>query len=181
MGLDLDYAQSAAFFEKILDGAPQFTWPHYFLAKIDLREGRTSDALRRLVTAADSALNMSVGRTTFLAATSLLLCMAGDCERALEGTAEAMQLATGGQQRAYALLAHVISLLALGRVEEARPLIDEAWRLDGNINPERYVFLFAKIGETEKARDILSDSRYDLRQNVRPALGDIDKTFTSIR
>jgi hypothetical protein len=112
--------------------------------------------------------------------------MARDCERALEGAAEAVKLATGGQQRADALAVQILSLLMLGRVEEARPLIDEAWRLNGSINPELYVFYFAQIGETGKARDILSDSHYDLTHHFYLALGylalgDIDKTFTSIK
>ncbi|MCH7744125.1 MAG: TIR domain-containing protein, partial [Proteobacteria bacterium] len=58
LGLDLDYAQSAAFFEQLLERFPRGPWQNYFLASIDLREGRTSDALRRLVTAADSAANL---------------------------------------------------------------------------------------------------------------------------
>ena len=186
LGFDLDYAQSTAIFERILEYNPQSPFPPVFLASIDLREGRSSDALRRLVTAVDSAANLSSQRSAFLLSTSLHLCMAGDCERALEGSAEAMKLATRGQRRAVALSIHILSLLALGRVEEARPLIDEAWRLDGSINPERYVFYFAQIGETGKARDILSDSRYDIRKHSNLAwgylaLGDIDKTFTSIK
>jgi TolB-like protein len=186
LGFDLDYAQSTAIFERILEYNPQSPFPPVFLASIDLREGRSSDALRRLVTAVDSAANLSSQRSAFLLSTSLHLCMAGDCERALEGSAEAMKLATRGQRRAVALSIHILSLLALGRVEEARPLIDEAWRLDGSINPERYVFYFAQIGETGKARDILSDSRYDLTHHFYLALGylalgDIDKTFTSIK
>jgi TolB-like protein len=186
LGLDLDYVKSTATFERVLQNIPQSLFTPVFLAGIDLREGRTSDALRRLVTAVDSAENLSSQRSEFLLSTSLYLCMAGDCERALEGSAEAIKLATGGQRRAEALSIHILSLLVLGRVEEARPLIDEAWRLDGSINPERYFFYFAQIGETGKARDILSNSRYDLTNHFYLALGylalgDIDKTFTSIK
>ena len=70
-------------------------------------------------------------------------------------------------------------------MEEVKPWIDEAWRLNGHISPERYIYAFAMIGETSKARDILADSRYELSNHFflalgHLALGDIDKTFTAI-
>ena len=96
-----------------------------------------------------------------------------------------MKLVAEGDARAQALHMHIFSLLTLGRVEEARPLIDDAWHLDGHISPERYIYAFAMIGETSKARDILADSRYELTDHFflalgHLALGDIDKTFTAI-
>lgn len=182
--LDLDYAQSATFWEQQLVRAPQGAWPHYFLASIDLREGRTSDARRRLVNVGDSANThfQAHERAALLVAMSVLQNVAGDYERALAGASEALKLAP----------AHVASwavpsqsLIMLGRVEEARRLIEEAWRLIGSTGAASFFALFAYIGEAGRARDILTDSRYDLRSPCLLAmghltLGDIDECFRSI-
>ncbi len=63
--------------------------------------------------------------------------------------------------------------------------IDEGWKLDRSETPERYILLFAYLGETDRAIEILSNPRYGLVNNYYLAmgylaLGDIDNTFKSI-
>lgn len=58
--------------------------------------------------------------------------------------------------------------------------------MGGTNNPARFVGLFVQLGETRRARDILSDPRYELTEggflaSGHLALGDIDSTFKSIR
>ena len=186
LALDLDYAQSKAFLERMLQVQPGDAWDLYFLANIDLREGRVSDALRRLVDVDDAAKSMQGDeRAALLGFSSILRCSAGDCEGALSDSEQAMKLVSAGDIRALALMARILGLLTLGNVEEVKPWIDEAWRLNGHISPERYIYAFAMIGEMAKARDILADSRYELTHHFflalgHLALGDIDKTFTAI-
>ena len=186
LALDLDYAQSKAFYGRMLQVNPGEAWSLYFLANIDLREGRVSDALQRLVAVDDAATSLkSYERAALLVVSSLLRCSAGDCEGALSNSEQAMKLVSAGDVRGVALMARILGLLTLGNVEEAKPWIDEAWRLNGHISPERYIYAFAMIGETAKARGILADSRYELTHHFflvlgHLALGDIDKTFTAI-
>ena len=186
LSLDLDYARAALFFQRLHETDPQDPWPLYFLAEIDLAEGRARDAMRWLVTASGfDTTRLGAQQAIFFTLVSHARCIAGDCEGALKGSGEAMKLVVEGDARAQALHMHIFSLLTLGRVEEARPLIDDAWHLDGHISPERYIYAFAMIGETAKARDILADSRYELTDHFflalgHLALGDIDKTFTAI-
>jgi TolB-like protein len=184
--LDLDYARAGSFFAQRAESRPQYPLHHVFLAEIDLREGRASESLRRLATAAAADITkLGAQQAIFFFILSNRQCMAGDCEGALSSSAKAIKLLSGGEAKTLGLTAHINNLLALGRVEEARPLIDEAWRLDGHISPERYIYAFAMIGETAKARDILADSRYEPTHHFYLALGhlslgDIDKTFAAI-
>ena len=73
----------------------------------------------------------------------------------------------------------------LGRIEEARPFVVQAWDLDRRVHPETYISLFARIGEGERSMRILNDPQYDLTNNYfialgYLALGDIDNTFKTI-
>ena len=98
---------------------------------------------------------------------------------------EAMRLVQGGGLRAGALGVHALSLRMLGRGEEVRPFVEESWRLDGIMAPERFIWQFADLGEIQRARNILSNPHYDLTHEFflalgHLALGDGDSTFTSI-
>ncbi len=182
--LDLDYARAEAGLRQILKLSPKFAWSHYFLAAIDLREGRTSEALRQMTIA--SGVNAGTEQAIFLAGTAWIRCIGGDYEKALQVSALGLKLALGGQDSATNLRIHAFSLIMLGRVEEAKPFIEEGWKLDVDSNPENYVSLFVFIGETEKAKKILTDVRFDLVNHYELAighlsLGDIDNTFKSIQ
>ena len=184
--LDLDFGKSQVMFERFLKINPGSPNAHYFLAEIDLREGRIREALRRLAIIESDMTILGVRRSMFMASNAFSRWVAGDYERALARSAEAMKLVTDGERRALALTIHAVNLLALDRVSETRALINEAWDLNGSTEPERYLYLFARTGETGRARDILTDSRYDLTNHFFLALGhlelgDIDKTFASIR
>jgi len=50
-------------------------------------------------------------------------------------------------------------LIELAHKLEAKVKLSKAWNLDGHIHPETYIRHFAKIGETERAREILVDSQ----------------------
>jgi len=73
----------------------------------------------------------------------------------------------------------------LDRAEEATQYIKEGWNLDRSATPERYIFLFASVGEPEKARNILADSRFKLTNHFylalgHLALGDMNNTIKAI-
>ncbi|HIE84873.1 MAG TPA: tetratricopeptide repeat protein [Dehalococcoidia bacterium] len=183
---NLDYERSKATFDQFLKLAPENRWISYFLGSLALREGRTSKAIRYLVTAVDHGANRGLEHVAILITSSLIRCLANDCERTLEDSREALRLAEGGQERADCLWGYAFSLIMLDRIEETRPFVEELWDLDGIAYPARGFALFALLGETERAHNILSDPRYELVGGFNLAighlaLGDIDSTFRSIK
>ena len=62
---------------------------------------------------------------------------------------------------------------------------EEVWELSRISQPAPYIFFFTPIGEVEKAKSILTDSRYDLRNRSGLAAGylapgDRDNTFKEL-
>ena len=181
--MDLDYASARAFFNGCVEAAPQIMWCHYLLAQIALREGRINEASRRMATA--STLGAGEEQALFYSAYALFLRTIGDYDGALKVTAKAFDLVQGGAAKALALNGRANALILLGRMEEARPFVDQAWDLDGRVHPEKYLSLFAKIGEREKSERILNDPQYELVDDYYVALGylalgEIDNTFKRI-
>lgn len=186
LNLDLDYARAEAGFKQHLTRHPKYGWSHLFLASIALREGRTSEGLRQMTNASEFNTGQFPEMPKFLANTARIQCVGGDYEGALKTSARGLKLAVGGPDSAFVLREHAASLVWLGRADEAKPFIEDGWQLDRGTSPEFYIFLFARIGEVEKSKKILSDSRFDLVNHFELAmghlaLGDINRTFLSIR
>jgi adenylate cyclase len=183
LNLDLDYFKAESTFRKVLERSPDRIWMHYNLATIALREGRTREALRLLGTA--SALDAGYEQGGFLNSHAWLLQILGHYEQSLRVAAQGLDLAWGGQERAINLRSQATALVALRRVEEARPLIAESWELSSHVNPESHAFLFVKTGESERARRILDDVRDEPSERHAVALGELalgrlDAAFAAI-
>ena len=182
--LDLDYPRAKAEIKQVLTREPKWGLCHLRLARIALREGRTNEALGQLANA--SEFMAGTERALFFDFTAGIRCSGGDYEGALKASARGLKIALEGQDRARILRIHARSLVMLGRVEEAKPFLEEGWHLDGSTSPESYIALFANIGEIEKSKKILTDSRFNLLNHNELAmghlaLGDVDNTFNSIR
>jgi len=183
--LDLDYARGEIGFRQLLEQDPKIFWYHIQLARIALREGRTSEALRQIGNASPAGFD-SFSQAFILASVSLILCVNRDYVGALQASARGLKFASGGEARAFVLRIHAANLVWLGKAEEAKQFIEEAWSLDRITSPESYIALFAYIGEIEKSKNILTDSHFDLVDHYHLgmgylALGDIDNTFKSIK
>jgi TolB-like protein/Tfp pilus assembly protein PilF len=183
MNLDLDYAQAQATFEKVLERDPNKIWIHYNLAAIAVREGRTREALQRLGTTA--ALDAGYEQAAFLNSYAWLLNVLGHFEQSLRISAEGLDLAFGGQERATNLRNQAQALVSLGRLGEAQPGVAESWDLSGHLTPEPHAYLWAKLGEKEKARRILDEVRGESVDRHalalgHLALGDVDAAFEAI-
>lgn len=181
--LDLDYPRALDGIRKVLTRDPKWGLCHLRLARIALREGRTSEALRQLANA--SELHAGTERALFFGFTAWLRCVGGDYEGSLKASSRGLKISLGGRDRAMILRTHASSLVMLGRIGEAKPFIEEGWHLDGSTSPECYISLFANIGETEKSKKILSDARFNIKNHYELALGhlalgDIDNSFKSI-
>ena len=177
--LDLDFARAVIGFRKYLMKYPKHGWSNFHLASIALREGRTNEALRQMANASEFTVNEM---PLFLARTAWIRIVSGDYEGALKASARGLRFA----HTPLVLRMHATSLVMLGRTEEAKTHIEEGWQLDGSLLPESYVYLFAKLGEIEKSKRILSDSDFDLIDHYHLAmghltLGDIDNAFKSIQ
>ena len=179
--LDLDYANAKASFEQGLDRFPTHPWFHISLARIALREGRTSEALRQMATA--SVLDTGHGRADFLNIHGWVLLVAGDYEQALKVYTEGLNLLPAGRARLPNLRGQIAALINLGRIEEAKPLLAEAWDMNGRLRPEAYISAFVRTGEKERAERILADSQSADQYSVAVgylALDDVDNTFKAI-
>ena len=181
--LDLDYPRAKSEIKQVLAHDPKWGLCHLRLARIALREGRASEALRQLANA--SELNAGAERALFLGFTAGIRCVGGDYEGALKASSRGLKIALGGQDRAMILRTHATSLVMLDRIEEAKSFIDEGWRLDGSTSPEGYIALFANIGDVERSRKILADPRFNLVDHYELAkghlaLGDVDNAFKAI-
>ncbi len=181
--LDLDYPRAKSEIKQVLTHDPKWGLCHLRLARIALREGRASEALRQLANA--SELNAGAERALFLGFTAGIRCVGGDYEGALKASSRGLKIALGGQDRAMILRTHATSLVMLDRIEEAKSFIDEGWRLEGSTSPEGYIALFANIGDVERSRKILADPRFNLVDHYELAkghlaLGDVDNAFKAI-
>ncbi|HIG43843.1 MAG: hypothetical protein ABGY96_25060 [bacterium] len=192
--MELDYARAEVEFNQVLTQHPQISVLNMFLAEIALREGRINEALMYI--AKFSFLRESKAKISYVnfgEAAPLLLgtgaryrCYGGDYEGALKLSAQGLQLAEKGQDRASILRAHACGLLGLGRVEQAKPIIDEGWQLDGSTRPEWYISLLARAGEIQRAKNILTNPRFDLADEESLAmghlvLGNVDDAFKYIQ
>ncbi len=184
---DLNYALAEAGYRQYLKRVPGHLFSHLRLARIALREGRTGDALRLMANVLEYD---GSDRSGFLVLCAWIRSVGGDYEGALKLSAQGLKLAQGEgtekSERTGGLKSHAANLIRLGRVEEAKPFIEEGWNLDGRTSPESYIVLFVNIGEIEKAREILTDSHFDHVDHFELAmgylaLGDSDNTFESIR
>jgi adenylate cyclase len=184
LSLELNYESASVGFRGNLKKNPRQAWSRYHLAAIDAREGRPLAATRQLADATDFAAVPEL--PLFLAFVAWIKHICGDDEGALKASTRGLKLAPGGRDREYLLRMHSTSLIGLGRIAEAQKFVNEGWFLGRTSSPESYIYLFAAIGETEKAREILSDSRFELIDTYQVAighlvLGDIDATFKSIQ
>ncbi|MCP4753405.1 MAG: phosphotransferase [Proteobacteria bacterium] len=184
LDLDLDYAKADRTFRKVLERAPatDHGWAGLSLARIALREGGRSRALSLL--APLSSFDAGGGWAYFLGEYARLLFIAGDYEQSLKVYGERLNRLPDGRKKADNLRAQSASLVHLGRIEEARPWLKEAWDLDGRLDPEAYIWPFVGIGETERAKRILADSQSTNKPVPAEgylALGDVDNTIEAIR
>jgi len=181
--LDLDYAHAEAELRELLKRQPKHGLSHLRLARIALREGRTSEALSQLANA--SQFEAENEKAIYLGNLAWLLCVAEDYEGALEATTIGLKLILGSQDREAIIRTHATSLIQLGRTDEARPFVEEGWKLDRSTSPENYIALFANIGEIEKSKRISTDSRPGIVNHYALATGylalkDIDHTLKAI-
>ncbi len=188
LALDLDYARAEAGFDQSFERNPGSVWHRIMKARLALREGRTSDALqqmRNIPTFIPGYFETGNDEAGFHTSAAWIFSVSGDYDAALKANDRALKLALWGDTRGRALEMHALSLVGSGRLEEARPFIEEGWNLMRNKNPAPYIALFASIGDVEQSRSILSDSRYDLVGHFDLARGylaleDFDNTFNSI-
>ena len=90
-----------------------------------------------------------------------------------------------GQDRANLLRQRAHLLLGSSRKAEARPLIEEAWTIDGGVRPDAFVALFARLGDEERANELLSRVELDYKTAENLALGylylgDPNNTFAAL-
>jgi TolB-like protein/cytochrome c-type biogenesis protein CcmH/NrfG len=156
IALDLDYARAEETIERGRRIAPELLWWNAFLADISAREGRAADA-RRYMTM-DLARAQESDDPTFLLAYADVLLGSDVAEQVLEYASDALDLIGEGVERARGLRIQAEALIELGRLDEAQPLIAEAWRLSGAQTPESFAYLFAATGEVERARKVLAET-----------------------
>ena len=80
--MDLDYAAADERLSRAIELDPTTYWPRYFLATIELREGRQSDALRLMQNASVNA-ERDIQSATFQLAHAGVLHVVGEREEAL--------------------------------------------------------------------------------------------------
>ena len=140
-----------------------------YLAAIAAVEGRSQEALQLLSNVSEVDAG-AVDQAIFLVQVGLIRNVAGDPEAAVAASARSLRLVTGGRDRAFVLWRHALNLVDAGRAAEARAVIEEGWQLDRSAKRERYAYLYAAIGETERAREILTNPRFELTQHFPLAL-----------
>ena len=183
MLMTLDYRKADKLLQKGMEQYPDFGWFPAELAMIAARERRTTTALRLMSIAARIPFHFEQANFQFNYAWLLFLC--GHYELSLTESSRGLELAPGGAARADLLSVQWVALIELGRIEEARPLIEEAWKLDGAVIPESYIAAYANTNQETRAREILTDlqlasvNQYFLATGYL-SLGDVDETFKAI-
>ena len=157
---------------------------YFGLARIALREGRIDESLKFIAAAPGNS--GASEQASFLSAYAWFLLLSGDYEKTLKVADEALGCGTEGLKRADILNTRAMAFIMLGRVSEAKRTINESWNLAGREQPELYPFLFARIGEEERAREILANSDQDFASGTYAlamwylALDEVDGSFNWI-
>ena len=141
MLMTLDYRQADTLLRQGMQQYPDLGWFPAELAMIALREGRTPAALKLMSTA--EKIPFAFEQANFQYNYAWLLLLTGHYELSLTESSLGLELVSGGGARADLLWVRWSALIELGRLEEARPLIEEAWKLDGIIIPEAYIAAYA--------------------------------------
>ncbi|MDA1299788.1 MAG: winged helix-turn-helix domain-containing protein [Proteobacteria bacterium] len=149
--LDLDYWQAEALYERAIALAPRAPWWRSFMANIAFREGRAAEALDLLAMEASGDLDDM--RREFLPFYADVLRNMGHYNRVLKVTDEALKLIHAGRPRAELLHGKAATMFALGREQEGRQLLEEAWTLGGQHVPELFIETFARFGDPARSRE----------------------------
>jgi len=181
--MTLDYREADALLRQGMDQYPDWGWFPAELAMIALREGRIPAALKLMATA--EKISFGSEQANFQYNYAWLLYLTGHYELSLTESSLGLELASGGGARADLLWVRWAALVKLGRFEEARPLIDEAWKLDGIVVPESYIAAYANTNQQARARDILAGIQPGLVNQYFLATGylsmaDYDGAFKAI-
>ncbi len=181
---DLDYARASAKFEALLSLDPKMEAAILYMAGIALAEGRSTEAVRLFADV--SELDVGPDTVTIWSTIALIRNAGGDLGGALEASIEGLKLVAGRPDRAFVLWMHAFNLVMSGRADEAKPFIEEGWKLDRVVAPERYISMFTYIGDVKRSKSILSELSLDLADPFYLALGflslrEIDNTFKSIK
>ncbi len=158
--MTLDYRKADALLRQGMDQYPDRGWFPAELAMIALREGRTRAALRLMSTA--EKIPFRFEQANFQHNYAWLLFLSGHYELSLTVSSIGLELASGGGARADLLWVQWAALIELDRIEEARPLIEEAWKLDGTVVPESYIAGYAHTNQETRARNILAHLQPEL-------------------
>ena len=97
--------------------------------------------------------------------------VAGKYSESLEVSNRALDLLQKGSPRATALLTKVDALLMLDRLDEALPLVDEAWRAAQGKNTEQFAQIFTRIGRPKRTKEVLQSAIVTPNNRLYFALG----------
>jgi TolB-like protein len=181
--LTLDYETAHARHTKINERRPEDRHHLGTLGDIAAREGRVNDASRYY--RKEGAMYHEPG-DEFLYMYPQFLLHIGEYELSLAPIDDLLHTVVDGSLRGWILLLRARAMIGLNRTDEAKLMIGEAWKLRGLERPEEFVFAFAKVGETQRAREALTKAQKGFVNNGHfvlgnLALGDHDTSFEFLR
>ncbi|MCZ6656530.1 MAG: TIR domain-containing protein [Gammaproteobacteria bacterium] len=179
----LDYESAQAAHARSVERFPEARGHLELLGEIAAREGRVSDAVMYYDRA--KALNYAADEPHLLVNARFRLAV-GDYEGSKEFSDEMLNVLPNGRFRSHALMLNACAMIGLGRMEEARTLVQKGWAMRGSENPAHFAYAFAKIGEVERAQAILADAEVALGDagyfaRGYAALGENDKAIEYMR
>jgi len=179
----LDYESAQAAHARSVERFPEARGHLELLGEIAAREGRVSDAVMYYDRA--KALNYEAYEPYLLINARFLLAV-GDYEGSKEFSDEMLNVLPNGRLRSHALMLNASAMIGLGRMAEARTLVEKGWSMRGSENPAHFAYAFAKIGEVERAQAILTDAEVALGDagyfaRGYAALGENDKAIEYMR
>ncbi|MFT6436202.1 MAG: TolB-like protein/DNA-binding winged helix-turn-helix (wHTH) protein [Candidatus Azotimanducaceae bacterium] len=181
--LELDYATAEKLLKQVIESAPAEFYFRSMLATIAVREGRIKEALE--LGRSDITLLPDSQEADVFPFVAEFFMLTENYSEALKYSDSALDLIQQGPPRAKVLLTKVDTLLSLDRLEEAKPLVEEAWYAAEGKFPERFAQIFTRIGQPERARKALESAvvNYDNRRFFAlgyESLGEIDTVFELI-
>lgn len=162
--LSWDYAKAQAAFERQLQLGADCAWCYIFMAELSIRQGQLRDARSLLASGLAIGATVQDEEVRLLNRYAQLASLTGDDLGGRDALIHALSV-PGGKEKVEMMQSLAINHLLAGETEQALQMTETAWQTDPLFRPEVFVYLFAQLGDHERATAMLDYQGVALRES----------------